>query len=43
MLAPLSMIVIFLTIPFSPIWSLVIIALNATLIGALTIQGRNVT
>lgn len=42
-LAPLSMIVNFLTIPFYPIWSLVIIALNATLIWALTTQGRNVT
>jgi hypothetical protein len=42
-LASLSMIVNFLVIPFYPIWSLVIIALNVTLIWALTTRGRNVT
>ena len=39
-LASLSMIVNFLIIPFYPIWSLVVITLNATLIWALTTPGR---
>ena len=42
-LASLSMIVNFLMIPFYPIWSLAIIALNVTLIWALTTRSRNVT
>jgi hypothetical protein len=42
MVALLSMIVNFLIIPFYPIWSLVIIALNAALVWALTTFGRNV-
>jgi len=42
-LASLSMIVNFLMIPFYPIWSMVIIALNVTLIWALTTRSRNVT
>jgi hypothetical protein len=42
-LASLSMIANFVVIPFYPIWSLVIIALNAALIWALTTHGRNVT
>ena len=42
-LASLSMVANFLLIPFYPIWSLVIIALNTTLTWALTTRGRNVT
>ena len=41
-LASLSMVANFLLIPFYPIWPLVIIALNTTLIWALTTRGRNV-
>jgi hypothetical protein len=41
-LASLSMVANFLLIPFYPIWSLVIIALNTTLIWALTTRDRNV-
>jgi len=41
-LASLSMVANFVLIPFYPIWSLVIIALNTTLIWALTTRGRNV-
>ena len=41
-LASLSMIANFVVIPFYPIWSLVIIALNAALVWALTTLGRNV-
>jgi len=42
-LACLSIIVNFLLVPFYPIWSLVIIALDVTLIWALTTPGRHVT
>ena len=42
-LASLSMIVNFLLVPFYPIWSLVIIALDLTFIWALTAAGRHVT
>ena len=42
MLACLSMIVNFLLVPFYPIWSLVIIALDVTLVWALTTPGRHV-
>jgi hypothetical protein len=41
-LACLSILVNFLLIPFYPIWSLLIIALNVALIWALTTPGRNV-
>jgi len=41
-LAGLSMIANFLLIPFYPIWSLLIIALDVALIWALTTPGRNV-
>jgi hypothetical protein len=41
--ACLSMIVNFLLVAFYPIWSLVIIALDVTLIWALTTPGRRVT
>ena len=42
-LACLSIIVNFLLVPFYPIWSLMIIALDVTLIWALTTPGRHVT
>jgi hypothetical protein len=41
-LAGLSMLANFLLIPFYPIWSLLIIALNVTLIWTLTHPDRNV-
>jgi hypothetical protein len=42
-LAVLSAIANFLTIPYFPIWSLVIIALDVFVIWALTVRGRDIT
>jgi hypothetical protein len=42
-LAVLSAIANFLTIPYYPIWSLVIIALDIFVIWALTVRGRDIT
>jgi hypothetical protein len=41
LLACLSMVFQFLVLPFYPIWSLLIIALDATILWALTTDGRN--
>jgi tetrahydromethanopterin S-methyltransferase subunit F len=42
-LAVLSAIANFLTIPYYPVWSLVIIAVDIVVIWALTVRGRDIT